>query len=472
MIGDIVRESWGYTYRISNDSWIYWVMVCWLVVLTGAIILLNVDFYLSTTDIKKKHQTRHVIMGFSCVILGVIAEVVISYLRLDLPETASIAMTLMCLFIAYAIWKYELFIISPTTAAEIIISTMPDCCFLAAPDGTIMMVNRSLQELLGYRKEELNGKHVSILLPPDKAEEFNRDVLHGHYKRNFINDYETQFRTRAGSPIDISYSGAIVKSGGRRIVGYVGIARDMTERRIMEEEREKLRQKLFQSEKMVAIGQLAGGIAHEINNPMSVILGFAQSVSKSIASETHPLYLPVKSIEREALRCKKMISDLLTFSRTSRAEREPVHLCRLISETLSLVETKCKSKSIDVAVQVPEDLPQVMANRNGMQQVLINLCNNAVDAMSEEGRLLITAAVHGKQPPQMVKIAVTDNGSGIAPEHLERVFEPFFTTKEVGSGTGLGLSVSYEIVKKHGGVIEVKSELGKGSTFTIRFPGN
>jgi signal transduction histidine kinase len=235
----------------------------------------------------------------------------------------------------------------------------------------------------------------------------------------------------------------------------------------------KLKKQLFQSEKMAAVGQLAGGVAHEINNPMSVILGFSQALSRRITDENDPLFMPLKSIEREAVRCKKLVVDLLTFSRTSKSESELVDISILINETVSLIDSKCRVKNINLTQHIAGNIPHIRANKNQIQQVIVNLCNNAIDAMEVKGSGLLDVEVKkDSQNPDFIEIIVTDTGCGIPPEIKDKVFDPFFTTKEVGKGTGLGLSISYEIVQKHGGTIDIKSEVNEGTSFIVKLPVN
>ncbi|OGS45923.1 MAG: hypothetical protein A2539_05685 [Elusimicrobia bacterium RIFOXYD2_FULL_34_15] len=226
-------------------------------------------------------------------------------------------------------------------------------------------------------------------------------------------------------------------------------------------------EKLVQTTKMAAVGQLAGGVAHEINNPMGVILGFSQIVVKDI-TEDNPLYMPLKSIEREAIRCKKLVGDLLIFSRADKTQAEIVNINTVIEDTLMLVEVEAqvRVKGVEIIKEYGKDIPQTTTNKNQIQQVIMNLCNNAIDAMPKSGRITITT----KKTENQIEIDISDTGKGMTEEVKKHIFEPFFTTKEVGKGTGLGLSLCYEIVQKHNGTIEVESEIGKGTTFKIKLP--
>jgi signal transduction histidine kinase/HAMP domain-containing protein len=247
-----------------------------------------------------------------------------------------------------------------------------------------------------------------------------------------------------------------------RIVGRVWSFRDITKHR-------KLEGMLLQSEKMSAVGQLAAGVAHEINNPLGIILGFAQSAVKKIKDDD-PLALPLKTIEREAVRCKNLVQNLLVFSRTSKNDSfDKLNLNDAVESALSLILTQTNTRNVELVKKLGACIPDINANRTQLQQITLNLANNAIDAMPNGGTLTIGTSLSDKRPGH-VEIHVRDTGTGIPGELQKRVFEPFFTTKEVGKGTGLGLSLVYEMVQKHGGAIELESEEGKGAKFTVFLP--
>jgi len=242
---------------------------------------------------------------------------------------------------------------------------------------------------------------------------------------------------------------------------YICFYKDETEKR-------NLQRQIMQSEKMAGIGQLAGGVAHELNNPIGVILSFTQ-FSKAIASDMSNDELTDNLIEVEnaALRCKKIVSGLLDFSRPSKEEEhKPVSLGETLESALFLVSTQSAARSLSIVKEFAPALPMVLGNANQLLQVFINLIGNAVQAMPGGGTLTLRSGTAGGK----VFASVVDTGTGIPPENLDRIFEPFFTTKAPGKGTGLGLSVTYGIVERHSGRIEVKSELGKGSEFIVLLP--
>lgn len=251
----------------------------------------------------------------------------------------------------------------------------------------------------------------------------------------------------------------------------------------MAENVKQLQLQAIHMDRMSAVGQLAGGVAHEINNPLTAVLGQAQILMARM-SETDSSYSQVQKIEQAALRCKKIVRGLLDFSRPSQTTFEQMDLAGVISATLDLCEADLKRSRVVVEKKWSRT-PLVEGNPSELQQVLLNLINNAIQAMPRGGTLAMDMRA-GNEPfnftdrktgrprtirGQWVEITVKDTGVGIAKEHLTRVFEPFFTTKEIGKGTGLGLAVSIGIVQKHGGDLRVESGgLNRGSTFTITLP--
>lgn len=225
---------------------------------------------------------------------------------------------------------------------------------------------------------------------------------------------------------------------------------------------------LIQSEKLSAIGQLIAGVAHELNNPLTAVMGYTQllQADDTIGEETrHDL----GKIYAQAQRAAKIVQNLLTFARQHKAERQFVDVNEVLQRTLELRTYQLRVDNIDVVVHLSDCVLGAMADPNQLQQVFLNLINNAQDAMSErqkQGRLTITTAAQGGK----IRITFADTGPGLAPEVKQHLFEPFFTTKEVGKGTGLGLSICFGIISQHGGVITAESEPGKGATFVVELP--
>ena len=227
---------------------------------------------------------------------------------------------------------------------------------------------------------------------------------------------------------------------------------------------------LIQAEKMSALGQLAGGLAHEINNPLSGILGLTQLVLENTAPDSQN-YADMKDIEKAVFRCKKIIVSLLSFARQEKTRMEPLNINEVIEETLTLCARQMELKSVRINRLFAQGLPMVTGDFQQLMQVFLNLFTNARDAMPEGGELSVETRLQ-KDPAgrELIMADVTDTGTGIKPEILDSVFDPFFTTKPVGKGTGLGLSVCLGIINKHNGAIKAESQPGRGSTFTISLP--
>lgn len=231
------------------------------------------------------------------------------------------------------------------------------------------------------------------------------------------------------------------------------------------EELRHIQQQIIQSEKLASIGQLAAGIAHEINNPVGVILGFAQVLQRRIPPDDF-FAEPLVTIERESMRCKQIVQNLLDFARMGEPRLLELDLHETLEATCQLLEYQLSRGKIQLVKNYAADLPTIIADPQQMQQVFVNIMLNAYQAMPQGGHLEIKTWAKDNK----VAVAFSDEGVGIPPEHLGRIFDPFFTTKGPGEGTGLGLSVSYGIVHRHGGRIDVESQMDKGTTFTIRLP--
>jgi signal transduction histidine kinase len=232
-------------------------------------------------------------------------------------------------------------------------------------------------------------------------------------------------------------------------------------------ERDEVQQELARASTMAAIGRLAAGVAHELNNPLGVISGFAQGLARRTAPDRVE-YLPITSIFREAKRASHLIRELLTFARTGRLVTEVRELNPIVEACASEIERSARDQGVAVRIDLGADLPRVDVNKTRIEQLFANLASNALDAMPSGGTLMIRTA---RSADEGAEIEIADTGVGI-PEHVRpRIFDPFFTTKSVGRGTGLGLSVVYEIVSQHRGTILIESEEGKGTSAVVRLPG-
>jgi signal transduction histidine kinase len=238
---------------------------------------------------------------------------------------------------------------------------------------------------------------------------------------------------------------------------------------VLLDEKEKIEKQMAQTEKIASLGRLVAGIAHEINNPIGIMLGYSQVLLREFEPGSKH-YEDLKIMEKHALLCKKIVEDLLNFSRPDKRVNIKVDVISNIKEALSLVTKHFSKNNISIIFEDSPDSPRIMGDPNKLHQLFLNLAMNAVDAMQDGGKLTIRADIINSEPERIVEVIFKDTGCGISQDDIGKIFDPFFTTKEVGKGTGLGLSVSYGIVKDHKGDIRAESKAGKGSTFYIVFP--
>ena len=330
---------------------------------------------------------------------------------------------------------------------------------LNAETGTILDCNYHAEQLLGCPRQEIIGLNESALISTVEGEK-HRTLFRNHAHDDMKTGFDTEIQRKNGKKVPVWVSMKPMKIGNQNHI--IGLLMDMTEKKEMEE-------RVLQSEKLSSVGQLAAGVAHEINNPIGVILGFAQLVVGRIEKDNR-FARPLKTIEQEALRCKTLVQDLLFFTRAGKSEtREMVNLQDVIVRSISLVSTRTKASDIEILTHFSPEISPIKGNRNQLQQVIINLANNAVDAMPDGGKLTLSVQPSEKREG-CIELRVHDTGQGIPEEIQAKIFEPFFTTKDVGKGTGLGLSLVYEILQKHGGSLDLTSDVGRGTEFIIYLP--
>jgi len=299
---------------------------------------------------------------------------------------------------------------------------------------------------------------LKSIFPPEFVEEFDR------IRRipGIHNLYKFRLKTPAGEVRTVNAAIAPLVTRKFQVIGRLVIMDDITERVGLEAQ-------LSQSDKLSSIGLLAAGVAHEVNTPLAVISSYTQMLSKQLQGDPQKSGL-LEKITRQTFRASEIVNNLLNFSRTSGSEVGDVDVNKVISETLALLEHQFKVARVDVENALSPKLPAIQGNPGRLQQVFLNLFLNAKDAMPGGGKLRV-ATMNGEN----VSVSVSDTGSGIAPEHIQRIYDPFFTTKTSARegqprGTGLGLSVSYGIIQEHAGKIRVESNPGSGTTFILDFP--
>ncbi|MFC1835982.1 PAS domain S-box protein [Thermodesulfobacteriota bacterium] len=344
-----------------------------------------------------------------------------------------------------------------------------DAILIVRPGGEIVDANPSCSELFGAPLNNIIGASVlNYYWNPSDRNAF-REIVD---RNGYVRDFEWTVRKEDGSQRECLLSSSVWKDENGTIIGYLSIARDVTEPR-------RLEKQLVQSQKMEAVGTLAGGVAHDFNNLLHVIQGYAEMGLLSI-NRDQAAHSELLEIKRAAKRAAELTQGLLTFSRRVEGQRQPLDLNLELRQISKMLE-RTIPKMIAIDLNLAGDLRPVEADPGQLQQAVMNLAVNARDAMPEGGSLLIETAnavldekfckaLPGAEPGVHVMLAVSDTGSGMDKETKEKIFDPFFTTKEVGKGTGLGLSIVFGIVKSHGGFITCRSEPGQGTTFKIHFP--
>ena len=339
--------------------------------------------------------------------------------------------------------------------SENIVESLSIGVLTADLDDRIESWNPQLEELLEIPRAEAVGHRFEDVLPRDLAGE-----IEAHAESDHVSGiYRFHLNTRSNRHVVINASIAplLGKDGSR--LGRLILLDNITQRVRLEDQ-------MVQNEKLTSLGLLAAGVAHEVNTPLAVISNYIQMLAKQIPADD-PRQKTIERIVKQTFRASEIVNNLLNFSRTGGTEPVEVDLNSVLEETLTLVQHPLKTaRQVNVIRNYQTELPVISGSTTRLQQVFLNLFMNARDAMPGGGMLEVrTGSRNGS-----VEVEVTDTGAGIPPEHLHRIFDPFFTTKATGRGTGLGLSVSYGIIKEHAGKVDVRSTPGKGTSFRLEFP--
>ncbi len=335
--------------------------------------------------------------------------------------------------------------------------------------GNINLMNSVAKELFGdYNGGEGKLKHTEQLYPPGKAKEIMRTLRDENIGgKGKILIPRTTIVNAHGENIEVEMSAAIIYDEEGNESATMAIYNDLKDKIKVEKELKMTQKQLAQSEKMASLGQLAAGVAHEINNPLTGVLFYA-----SLLLERSDIDESMKEdlgyILEDTNRCKEIVKSLLVYSRSSGAKKNIVQLNDIVKQSLDLIRDQQKFRNITIKKDLSNEMMLIHADSSKLNQVVINLVINAVDAMDGAGTITLTT--YKEKSIGKVFLEVKDTGQGISHENLSKIFDPFFTTKEVGKSTGLGLSIVHGLVEEHGAKISVKKTNSQGTTFVIEFP--
>lgn len=332
-------------------------------------------------------------------------------------------------------------------------------------DGVILYISPSVERVLGYNQEELIEKNLFYYIHPDDVPQVINVFTGTPQSAGATPTVEYRFRHRDGSWHFLeSVANNLLRDPV--VAGVVINSRDVTIRRVLQEQ-------LIQSEKMAALGQLVAGVAHELNNPLTSVIGYTQLLLSNPAMDEEPR-ARLELIWREAERTRRIVNNLLSFARQRQPSRSDVDVNELLDRTLELRTYEMRVNNMEVERRL-NHVPRVLADEHQLQQVFLNIIMNAEQAMKSDkrgGTLLVETGYQKLDSGDWVVAKIVDDGPGIAAEHIAKIFEPFFTTKPIGKGTGLGLSISQGIVIDHGGRLRAESNPGQGATFIVELPAH
>ena len=349
-----------------------------------------------------------------------------------------------------------------------LIQSVVDGIVVVDTKGNVLIFNEGMERLTGYSASEIMEKgHISSFYDIEVAKENMRKMRSDQYgPPGKLQPTSMTIKNKSGEEIPVTLSASIITIDGKE-VGSVGVFTDMREILKMRKELEDAHLQLVQSEKIASVGRMAAGVAHEINNPLSGILIYAELLKEQLKDIPQALN-DIQEIITQTLRCKKIVSELLEFSRQSVGKLSSFSLGNLIDKCLGLLVNQAMFQDIEVVKDIQPDMPDAIGDMGQLQQVFTNLFINAADAMEGKGRLRVQAR-YDKERCKFI-INVSDTGPGIPEELRGKIFDIFFTTKPVGKGTGLGLSISQNIINLHGGSISFSCPPEGGTTFTIELP--
>jgi PAS domain S-box-containing protein len=354
--------------------------------------------------------------------------------------------------------------------ARAVLESASEGIVLIDATGRITLVNAAAERMFDYPRAELLGQSLEILLP--------ERLRHGHvgHRAGYFAEprvrpmgigLDLSGRRRDGTefPVEISLSHVVSAEGGGVAIAFIT---DITERKRVEGQLQRQREVLYQNEKLAALGTMAAGIAHEMNNPLGIITTRIEVMLLDAEQQALPAQVldDLQVLHRASQRVARIAAGLRSFARHSPGDRVPLDLNAVVEESVQLLQKPLAADNVHVVVSLDRALPPILGDATTLHQVLMNLLTNAREAMPEGGQIRVETGP--AERPGWIRLLVADTGAGIPAEEISKIFDPFFTTKR--TGTGLGLSVTYGIIQEHGGTVDVQSRPGAGTSFVISFP--
>jgi PAS domain S-box-containing protein len=469
---DVVKVAWGWGYLVGPGLLVAYATSMIPVIVALGIVAL--DFRRESSPAERRQAPWMVVATAFPLSLCAVTDVALPALGIQVPRLGTTSFAVMGIVAVWTLLRFGYSFMAPGTFAHEILATLPEGVALVQRDERISSANQGLANLCGIHVDSLAGMHVpDILVRPDHDETRDDDDSGSVLLRAALTEYECHLLHSSGERIPVAISSSVLRDRQEFLIGVVLVVRDQ---RVVA----GLRSRLVTSARLAAVGELAAGIAHEINNPIAFVrtnLSQLQAHWKTIraafeapdsAQPIEELFVDGEEMIEESLegvgRAAEIVRGVQGFSHRGGDEREPADINLLLEEVLRMADTQLRGRA--TIERIYDDLPLVYCSPQELKQVFLNLIVNAGHAIGERG----TIRIRTESRVRSVEIRVDDDGCGIAPEIIERIFDPFFTTKAVGDGTGLGLGIAYQIVRSHGGELSAVSNADSGTSFRVQIP--
>lgn len=373
---------------------------------------------------------------------------------------------LVMVWAAWTVYSYREYYEDQLEATKLryrdIIEHSADAIISIDPDNTIISWNSGAEEMLGWDRGTIIGKKITHIIPDELIEQRELECIEfGMHYRGVVSNYETERLRADGDKVLVALTESFIRNENGEVIGRSQVLRDLTDVKMREEQ-------IQQSERLATVGHMAAGVAHEVGNPLTAISSLVQVCQRKTSDPF--IQDQLKKVREHIQRINKIVRDLVDFSRPSSMQKEKVQVNEVIKSAVGLLQHDARCRDVEFRLDLSDTLPRISCVPDQIHQVLVNLLLNAVDAMKGMKEQRVTIATRHQE--RQLELRVSDVGKGIKEEDKSRIFEPFYTTKEVGSGTGLGLSVSHGIISKMGGTITAESTAGEGAAFIINLPIN